>query len=156
MSAISSSALRSSGESLTSGFRRRRLSWQVPSLVYLLAQCSMNASTSDCASASFPDSAFNNFLKSKTNGSPCSLKLCHPLFALFPPCLDFFDCSSTTGFFFIRVCAVVPGGPVKEQSIEFFFGLPSGGFGVHTVSKHPPLQLDLHPQMLGAACAALY
>ena len=47
----------------------------MPSLVcHLFAQFSMNASTSDCASASFSDSAFNRFLKSKTNGSLWSLK----------------------------------------------------------------------------------
>ena len=53
-----------SGKSRTSG-RRRRLSWYVPSLVcHLFAQFSMNASTSDCATASLSDSAFNNFLMS--------------------------------------------------------------------------------------------
>ena len=62
MSAISISAPRYSGESLTSGFRRRRLSWYVPSLVcHLFAQFSMNASTSDCATASLSDNAINNF-----------------------------------------------------------------------------------------------
>ena len=62
--------------------------------------------------------------------------MCHPIFTFLPPCLDFFDSSATIRFFFIRVCAVAPGGPVKEQSIEFFFGLPSRGFDVHSVSKH--------------------
>ena len=73
----------------------------------------------------------------------------HPLFALPPPCLDFFDCRSTISFFFIRIRVAAPGSPVKKQSIEFFFGLRSGGLGVHSVSKHTPPQLDLHPQMLG-------
>ena len=63
-----------SGGSLTSGSRRRLLSWYVPSLVcHLFAQFSINASTSDCATVSLSDSAFNSFLKLKTNGSPCSL-----------------------------------------------------------------------------------
>ena len=51
---------------------------------------------------------------------------------------------------------VAPGSPVKKQSIEFFFGLPSGGLGVHSVSKHPPPQLDLHPQMVGLQAAPLF
>ena len=68
MSAISISAPGYSGVSLTSGFRRRRLSWYVPSLVcHLFPQFSMNASTSDFATASLSDSAINSFLKSKTN-----------------------------------------------------------------------------------------
>ena len=47
--------------------RRHLLIWYVPSLVcHLFAQFSMNASTSDCATASLPDSAFNNSLKSLT------------------------------------------------------------------------------------------
>ena len=29
----------------------------------------------------------------------------------------FFDCSATVGFFFIRVCAVAPGGPVKKHRV---------------------------------------
>ena len=36
------------------------------------------------------------------NGS-LSFEVCHPLFALFPPCLDFFDCSTPIRFFFIRI-----------------------------------------------------
>ena len=50
---------------------------------------------------------------------------------------------------------VAPGSPVKKQSIKFFFGLPSRSLGVHSVSKHPPPQLDLHPQMLGLQSAPL-
>ena len=56
----------------------------------------------------------------------------------------------------IRVRAVTPGSPVKKQSIEFIFGLSRGGSGVHTISKRPPPQLDLHPQMLGLQPAPLF
>ena len=46
----------------------------MPFLVcHLFAQFSINASTSNYTTASLPDSAFNNFLKLKTNGSPCCL-----------------------------------------------------------------------------------
>ena len=74
MSAILISAPGYSGESLTSGCRRRLLSWYVPSLVcHLFAQFSINVSTSDCATASLSESAFNSFLERQL--STCARKV---------------------------------------------------------------------------------
>ena len=94
MSAISISAPGYSGGSLTSGFRRRRLSWYVPSLVcHLFAQFSINASTSDCATASLSDNAINSFLKSKTNGSPCSV-YCFVILNVIGASFSLIECAS--------------------------------------------------------------
>ena len=50
-------------------------------------------------------------------------KVSHPILTFLPPCLNFFDSSTTILFLFIWICAVASGGPVEEQSIKFFFGL---------------------------------
>ena len=127
MSAISISAPGYSGESLTSGCRRRLLSWYVPSLVcHLFAQFSINASTSDCATASLPDSAFNNFLKLKTNGSPCSLNCAiqswhcfhHAWTSLIPGPRNFF---SSYGSVRLRLAALS-----KSRASSSFLDFPVG------------------------------
>ena len=111
--------------------RRRRLSWYVPSLVcHLFAQFSMNASTSDCATASLSDRQLLDVIDERFT---VRFVACHPLFTCLPPCLDLFESSPTILLFIIRVCAVASGNPVKEQSIQAFFGFSSGCFDVHSV-----------------------
>ena len=86
------------------------------------------------ATASLSDKRHQQLLEVKDKRFTLFFKVCHPILALLPPCLDFFDSRPTILFLFIWVCAVASGGPVKEQSIQFFFGLPGGGFDIRSAS----------------------